>query len=992
MLRSSDLYFPIKWTLLLGLFAGLTACGGNKTQTPTPPPVVVTPPPANQAPVADAGPDATYDIASSTYTLDASGSSDPDGDRLTFGWTLESQPAGANAGLVDPDQAVAGFRAMTPGEYIFKIAVSDPSRDSDYDEVVVTLVNTAPTAVIGAPSPTPFVGRDITLNASNSTDPNGQTLSYSWTVVSTPGLSTLSGRNYSGPAPIITFDQAGQFELELSVTDGIATTTTRTGPIEVQAWQVLPLAVLYNHLAHDTANDRIAAANDTRFSVIDLDGTENSMAISAPATDVAVTPDGLYAIIGHDRLLSYVEMSGPSIVRTVPLPVKVHDIVVDADGFAFIFPDAGSQDDIYTVELATGQVTASSDPAFTTRSRAVISEDGNALFAVSPDLTLKWLQRYNVAADNRVTAQQPRTLLRTNDCADLWSGLSGPHLLTRCGEQLRVTTGVDATSLSMLDTPDRIFHASASPFTRQWAVIGDTTAHFVYLIDADTGDVTTPLRLPLELDRNFVSSSPTYAFSGQTNDNLYIVKRKLETQPNGDIVRTDVLAISYGRATEAAAVTPQAVVARYHSARVGDSVSIDASASLSPTNPGLTYQWTVFETPAGSVAPVNGLATDTIRLEPDVEGSYIFDLVVDDGVRSSDSVRVFVDVYPAGGPSIARRVENWSTGLSRPQTNITRQQAFRRQGSARYSAPLNAMLLMTTDFKTMKMLYLDDFREVEIALPRDVYQFEISDDGLFAVASHVGSTSLIDLSSATLADWQEHGHDWGEIVIDANRRAHFVPYSSVQGQGISLISVDFGANIVAIDPIGQTVQGPQLNPAGPWLYIGGPDIKFDLTAFPPTRFTDPPSNLGPVTMSARAFFDTLGNVYIGDLMEMGRSTLARMTDGASRGFSFRGALGGTFASWADYSVQRAEWAIITPEGVDQDGRTIYFADEQLNLLRDQGWGRFPEAARPGIALVNSAAQAFFNADGTKMIVTVSARERGGFILGNKSAIFVTDIQ
>ena len=89
----------------------------------------------NLAPVAYAGPDQISRLFG-TYTVDGSGSFDPDGDAITFFWKQVDGPAVA---LSNPDGAVTSFQVTTTGEYIFELVVSDPSGASSTDQVKVTI-------------------------------------------------------------------------------------------------------------------------------------------------------------------------------------------------------------------------------------------------------------------------------------------------------------------------------------------------------------------------------------------------------------------------------------------------------------------------------------------------------------------------------------------------------------------------------------------------------------------------------------------------------------------------------------------------------------------------------------------------------------------------------------------------------------------------------------------------------------------------------------
>ena len=90
----------------------------------------------NSPPVADAGPDQTAQVTE-TVTLDGSGSSDVDGDSLTYAWSFISRPGGSLASLIDPAAVDPFFEVDAPGTYIVQLAVDDGQVESDPDTVTI---------------------------------------------------------------------------------------------------------------------------------------------------------------------------------------------------------------------------------------------------------------------------------------------------------------------------------------------------------------------------------------------------------------------------------------------------------------------------------------------------------------------------------------------------------------------------------------------------------------------------------------------------------------------------------------------------------------------------------------------------------------------------------------------------------------------------------------------------------------------------------------
>ncbi len=115
-----------------------TVTDGDLTDTAE---VTVTVEPVNDAPVADAGADQTVDV-DDTVQLDGSGSSDVDGDDLTYSWSWvnptdsDQQPALSDSSVVSP-----AFVADEELNYELQLEVTDPDGLSSTDTVTITAGN-----------------------------------------------------------------------------------------------------------------------------------------------------------------------------------------------------------------------------------------------------------------------------------------------------------------------------------------------------------------------------------------------------------------------------------------------------------------------------------------------------------------------------------------------------------------------------------------------------------------------------------------------------------------------------------------------------------------------------------------------------------------------------------------------------------------------------------------------------------------------------------
>ena len=611
----------------------------------------------NDAPTADAGDDRTV-AEGAAVTLDGSASSDPEGADLTYVWTQTAPDSGLGSAVTlnttDPDKPTftAPTELLENLTLTFSLTVDDGVNASDAATVDITVTagdNDAPTADAGDDR-TVAEGAAVTLDGSDSSDPEGADLTYAWTQTApASGLGsavTLSDATTASPgftAPTELLENL-TLTFSLTVNDGTQDSTAATVDITVTAGDNdAPTA--------DAGDDRTVDEGDA----VTLDGSDSSDPEGADLTYVwtQTAPDsGLgSAVTLSDATTASPGFTAPTellenLTLTFSLTVNdgtqdstadTVDITVTAGDNDAPTADAGDDRTVDEGDAVTLDGSASSDPegadlTYVWTQTAPDSGLGSAVTLNTIDPDKPTFTAPELSATTTLTFSltvNDGTQDSTADTVDITVTADNDAPTADAGGDRTVSDG-DAVTLDGSASSDPEGTALTYAWTQTAPDSGEGSA-----VTLDTTDPDKPTFTAPEL-----SATTTLTFSLTVNDG---------TQDS----TADTVDITVTADNDA----PTADAGGNRTVAEGAAVTLDGTASSDPEGADLTYAWT-------QTAPASGLGSavtlsDATTASPGFTAptellenlTLTFSLTVNDGTQ--DSTADTVDITVTAGDNDA---------------------------------------------------------------------------------------------------------------------------------------------------------------------------------------------------------------------------------------------------------------------------------------------------------------------------------------------------
>ena len=173
-------------------------------------------------------------------------------------------------------------------------------------------------------------------------------------------------------------------------------------------------------------------------------GAEKKVPLSKIPTAVSVSPNGLEAAVGHDALITWVDLSTVGLqdvatTKALNLSTKAFDLVLDGFGHVHVMPETDQWVSLHSVDIATNSESLVGWLLYA-GAHGKLNPSGNALYTadngLSPSDIDKWSLDKGIASYTGDSPYHGDYAM----CGNLWMSEEGGTIYTACGNTFRSST------------------------------------------------------------------------------------------------------------------------------------------------------------------------------------------------------------------------------------------------------------------------------------------------------------------------------------------------------------------------------------------------------------------------------------------------------------------------------------------------------------------------------------------------------------------------
>lgn len=320
----------------------------------------------------------------------------------------------------------------------------------------------------------------------------------------------------------------------------VLTTDARVSPrFTISVTVTASSALAFRNLAHRVVDAEYSrtgdflvtvSANPAQLHVVDPDlGTTRSVALPRSPTSVSIRPDGAYAAVGHDGLVSLVNLGTGAVERTYPVTTNPIDVVLAGNGWVYVFPVADQWVNIHSINLATG-VESTNSGTIRAGTLVRLHPSGDYIYGANNGLSPSDIEKYDIRGGAAKVMYDSPYHGDYDFSGNLWISEDGGRIIARSGNVFRSSTvrAEDLTYNGRLTGINSVQSAADSRVAGRIMVLGGAALTDLKVFDSQflayRGDVALP-RFTVPGSATDFASEGQYVFASAEGTRVYVLVR-----------------------------------------------------------------------------------------------------------------------------------------------------------------------------------------------------------------------------------------------------------------------------------------------------------------------------------------------------------------------------------------------------------------------------------------------------------------------------------
>lgn len=171
-------------------------------------------------------------------------------------------------------------------------------------------------------------------------------------------------------------------------------------------------------------------------------GTERELPLGKAPTAVSVSPDGRFAAVGHDALITHVDLdtlvAGTPVTKLLNVSANVFDLVLDGRGYAHVLPERDQWVAMHSIQVASNTEALGTGLLYA-QTHGRLHPSGDYMYTADNLLSPSDIAKFDLRSGVAIRLYDSPYHGDYAMCGDLWFKEDGATVYTKCGNTFRTS-------------------------------------------------------------------------------------------------------------------------------------------------------------------------------------------------------------------------------------------------------------------------------------------------------------------------------------------------------------------------------------------------------------------------------------------------------------------------------------------------------------------------------------------------------------------------